>query len=156
MLDKKTERMLQAASMLTAEDLDGLRETTVAVVSDVDEDVPPEDPPVAVALPEAGTDVNPSDLSRGERERQRTRESKVSTSCIGRKRENHEWWPVGTELAVRSIVNGARFVELPVKTRDRLDAPRLGRTFAANMKIFRALAILLARYFTGRLAHARA
>jgi hypothetical protein len=36
--------------------------------------------------------------SRGEYERQRTRESKVSTECIGHERERHDWWPVGTEL----------------------------------------------------------
>lgn len=39
-----------------------------------------------------------SGLARGEYERQRTRESKVSTACIGRERERHEWWPLGTEL----------------------------------------------------------
>ncbi len=36
--------------------------------------------------------------SRGEYERQRTRESKVSTECIGHEREKHDWWPVGTDL----------------------------------------------------------
>jgi len=29
---------------------------------------------------------------------QRTRESKVSTGCLGKQREGHNWWPVGTEL----------------------------------------------------------
>jgi hypothetical protein len=36
--------------------------------------------------------------SRGEYERQRTRDSKVATTCLGRQREKHEWWPVGTVL----------------------------------------------------------
>jgi hypothetical protein len=39
--------------------------------------------------------------NRGEYERQRTRESKISTSCIGHEREKHDWWPVGTELIGR-------------------------------------------------------
>lgn len=37
-------------------------------------------------------------LSRGEYERSRTRESKVSTACLGAEREKHQWWPLGTEL----------------------------------------------------------
>ena len=40
----------------------------------------------------------PSVMSRGRYERQRTRESKVSTECVGEEREKHDWWPVGTEL----------------------------------------------------------
>ena len=40
-------------------------------------------------------------MPRGEYERQRTRESKVSTSCVGHEREKHDWWPVGTELVGR-------------------------------------------------------
>lgn len=36
--------------------------------------------------------------SRGAYERERTRESKVSTACLGTEREKHEWWPLGTEL----------------------------------------------------------
>ena len=37
-------------------------------------------------------------LSRGEYERGRTRESKVSTTCLGTEREKHEWWPLGTTV----------------------------------------------------------
>ncbi len=37
-------------------------------------------------------------MNRGEYERQRTRESKISTSCVGHEREKHDWWAVGTEL----------------------------------------------------------
>jgi len=39
--------------------------------------------------------------SRGEYERQRPRDSKMATTCLGRQREKHEWWPVGTELEGR-------------------------------------------------------
>jgi hypothetical protein len=39
-----------------------------------------------------------SGLSAGEYERQRTRESKVSTACIGRERDKHDWWSIGTTL----------------------------------------------------------
>jgi hypothetical protein len=42
-----------------------------------------------------------SDPSRGERERQRTRESKVSTACVGQPRTPHAWWPLDTELEGR-------------------------------------------------------
>ena len=40
-------------------------------------------------------------MNRGEYERQRTRESKISTSCVGHEREKHDWWPVSTELIGR-------------------------------------------------------
>ena len=40
-------------------------------------------------------------MPRGEYERQRTRESKVSTVCVGHEREKHDWWPIGTQLAGR-------------------------------------------------------
>jgi hypothetical protein len=43
----------------------------------------------------------PLDATRGERERQRTRESKVSTACVGQARTPHAWWPVDTELEGR-------------------------------------------------------
>jgi len=36
--------------------------------------------------------------SRGAYERERTRESKVSTCCLGAERDKHDWWPLGTEL----------------------------------------------------------
>jgi glycosyltransferase involved in cell wall biosynthesis len=50
---------------------------------------------------------------------------------------------IGTELAVRSVVNHCKFIELPILTRDRMDAPRFGRVFAANCKIIRAMLILI-------------
>jgi len=36
--------------------------------------------------------------SRGAYERERTRESKVSTCCLGVEQDKHDWWPLGTEL----------------------------------------------------------
>jgi glycosyltransferase involved in cell wall biosynthesis len=49
---------------------------------------------------------------------------------------------IGTELAIGSKQRGARTVEMPITTRERADAPRFGRRFAANYKILRALARL--------------
>ena len=45
--------------------------------------------------------ISQASMARGEYERQRTRESKISTSCVGHEREKHDWWPVGTELIGR-------------------------------------------------------
>jgi glycosyltransferase involved in cell wall biosynthesis len=53
---------------------------------------------------------------------------------------------IGSELALRSVAAGCRFIEMPVVTRDRLDAPRFGRRFAANYKILRAMAIVVWRH----------
>lgn len=58
---------------------------------------------------------------------------------------------IGTELAVRSLANGCRYIEMPVITRDRLDQPRFARKFAANYKLLRAMCILSWRYFTKQL-----
>ncbi|HOW73760.1 MAG TPA: hypothetical protein PKY77_24425 [Phycisphaerae bacterium] len=119
------EMMLQVANMLTAEDLDVLRgmapvvmvdsAAETAAVSVVERSAPVaadalED---AVTAPEESVHTGPaaprracgstaaSALPRGEYERQRTRESKISTACVGREREKHDWWPVGTELVGR-------------------------------------------------------
>ena len=100
MLDKRTERMLDVANTLTAEDLDEIRGSTgTAVVEEPPEEViveripqnqdePLQEPPQPIA---AGA-------TRGDRERSRTRESKISTACVGQQRQKHEWWPVGSEL----------------------------------------------------------
>lgn len=130
MLDKKTEAMLQAANALTADDLDCLRSTTaVATVepadeeseeaaptaqedtgaTGVDEDIESDDgsPPPQIPSPSqpAGrrraAPTSAATATAGEYERQRTRESKVSTTCLGKPREGHDWWPVGTELVGR-------------------------------------------------------
>ncbi len=53
---------------------------------------------------------------------------------------------IGTELAVRSVVNGCRSIEMPIITRDRQDAPRFASKFAANRKILRAMLILMGLY----------
>jgi glycosyltransferase involved in cell wall biosynthesis len=46
---------------------------------------------------------------------------------------------IGTELAIYAAKRGKNIVQLPVKTRDRTDAPRFGRRFSANKRILRAL-----------------
>lgn len=51
-----------------------------------------------VGSPSPSVQTAAGSLSRGEYERNRTRESKVSTACLGAAREKHEWWPLGTEL----------------------------------------------------------
>lgn len=129
MLDKHTEMMLQVATTLTAEDLDTLRgdvaarpslrtsavvanESTVTealrdnvAVAEIEtmEPAAVQTHPVqqAARTTRTHTPASNSNLPRGEYERQRTRESKISTACIGREREKHDWWPVGTELVGR-------------------------------------------------------
>ena len=46
---------------------------------------------------------------------------------------------IGTELAIFAARSGRHIVQVPVRTRDRMGAPRFGRRFQANVKIFRAL-----------------
>lgn len=114
MLDNRTRAMLDVANELTAEELDLLRgpipdqvvilrgETMVA-------DEPPEsidcndEPRSAAPATPDGSGGRPISLdpSRGAYERGRTRASKVATGCLGREREKHAWWPVGTELVGR-------------------------------------------------------
>jgi glycosyltransferase involved in cell wall biosynthesis len=53
---------------------------------------------------------------------------------------------IGSELAVRSKLAGARTIEMPILTRDRVGAPRFGRRLAANYKILRALILVLIVY----------
>ncbi len=106
MLDKGTEMMLQMAGTLTAEDLDVLRESAPAGRIEPPVDGRPSEPDAVVeddepSIGAAEPGTPPFDPSRGERERSRTRESKISTACVGREREKHEWWPVGTELVGR-------------------------------------------------------
>ena len=59
---------------------------------------------------------------------------------------------IGTELAIRAVASKVRSVQTAVLTRDRLDAPRFARKFSANLKILRALSILLWLQISGRLA----
>ena len=49
-------------------------------------------------------------------------------------------YSINTELALYSILNGARVETVPVRIRDReVGAPRFGSGFRANRKLFRAL-----------------
>lgn len=52
---------------------------------------------------------------------------------------------IGTELALYAAKNGKRIVQLPVKIRERIDAPRFGRIFSANWRILYALWVGLLR-----------
>ncbi|MCO6438512.1 MAG: hypothetical protein J5J06_15585 [Phycisphaerae bacterium] len=100
MLDERTKLMLDVANELTAADIEFLKgaETTrlapgaaTRLVGD------------RQARGRAANDsrqTSPSS-SAGEYERGRTRESKISTACVGVERAKHTWWPVGTELAGR-------------------------------------------------------
>ena len=126
MLDKKLKLMLETAATLTADDLDclrGLSSPAEAGMADESEarataagehveegshtDEHPASDDASPATPVARTAqtahrkraaASPSSLSAGEYERQRTRESKVSTACIGRERDKHDWWSIGTML----------------------------------------------------------
>jgi hypothetical protein len=118
--------MLDAANALTADDLDCLRgvapaapnrssaehgDSEVLVTPDVaglagsDNRVEAEDASLPVrpqqraraAARQCGAPTF-SGMSAGEYERQRTRESKVATACIGHEREKHDWWPLGTTV----------------------------------------------------------
>jgi len=130
MFDKRTEMMLQVAATLSAEDLDYVRglptggerherrprmklgetlqEVAAAAVATVVEAATEEKieataapKPVAPPAPAPPSTPESSDPSRGARERQRTRESKVSTTCVGQPRTPRAWWPVDTELEGR-------------------------------------------------------
>jgi len=127
MLDKNTEMMLKVASELTAEDLDTLRVAAPTAAASAVVELPEAQETAGAPLPgepsaaentepfDGSTAVLPvhsrrrkprnhgsaSTLPRGEYERQRTRESKVSTVCVGHEREKHDWWPVGTQLEGR-------------------------------------------------------
>lgn len=59
---------------------------------------------------------------------------------------------IGTELSIRSVAGGCKFVQLPTRIRDRQDAPRFARGLAANWKITRAMLILVGKHLTGTLA----
>jgi hypothetical protein len=99
MLDKKTEQMLRIANALTAEELDEIHGSTATLEppSEPDDETDAPDQKAPELDPDA-TDSPETDATRGERERMRTRESKVSTACVGQPREPHTWWPIGTEL----------------------------------------------------------
>lgn len=109
MLDDHTEKMLKVANTLTADDLDFLRASAPEELQTPELPTPSEStvekkPAVSTAT---SPPPRPVDPSRGERERQRTRASKISTQCVGTARAKHDWWPVGTELVGQ--MSGERF-----------------------------------------------
>jgi glycosyltransferase involved in cell wall biosynthesis len=50
---------------------------------------------------------------------------------------------VGTGLALRAIREQARFAQVPIPLRERRDAPRMGSSMSANMRILKALCIAI-------------
>lgn len=115
MLDDRMRLMLETADTLTVEDLEFIRSNGVVRVAEskrtprkrTQKDSPPAAAPVVVAetvpaeraaAPSAIGSAPLAASSRGEYERKRTRESKVSTECLGEERVKHDWWPLGTEV----------------------------------------------------------
>lgn len=109
MLDEKTKQMLDIALLLTAEELDEIRESRGVVMPTLVSETPVTEAKTPVPASDKADEVeirsesstSTSGLTVGERERLRTRESKVSTACVGQPREGHQWWPIGTELIGR-------------------------------------------------------
>lgn len=95
MLDKRTAQMLQVAALLSADELDAIRQNAPA------ERTPTESAADSVNGNHPEADSSSVDATRGDRERLRTRESKVATACLGQPRQGHPWWPIGTELIGR-------------------------------------------------------
>ena len=94
MLDEQTRMMLEVANQLTSEDIELIKTTSPIV---------PNRSAVAEWKSSAETPTPPSPKAafskkRGEYERRRTRESKVSTGCVGNERKKHGWLPIGTQL----------------------------------------------------------
>lgn len=58
---------------------------------------------------------------------------------------------IGTELALRIVANGARFVQMPITVGKRFGTPRFGTSFRANIRIARAM-LLSARIQKKRFA----
>jgi hypothetical protein len=130
MPDKTLEAMLTIANTLTADDPDCVRGSATAAVMEspnegrgvvapsvqaaagrtrMDEDMESQESSPSSHIPPAsqpagyrrGAPTSVTAASAGEYERQRTRESKVSTTCLGKPREPHAWWPIGTHLVGR-------------------------------------------------------
>ncbi len=53
---------------------------------------------------------------------------------------------VGTELALHAVSSGAKFIQLPIETRERADQPRFSRIVRANWIILRAAIIGISRF----------
>ena len=98
MLDDKTRMMLEVTNQLTADDIELLR-GGAPIVPNPPGPRPRTAKPDPVAAPTVQADQADSTRNaRGAYERQRTRESKVSTTCLGTERAKHKWWPIGTEV----------------------------------------------------------
>ena len=97
MLDDRMKLLLEAADTLTAEDLEFIRSDGV-VCAPEPKRVPRKRAQADAPLPTAPKQAPAMASSRGEYERKRTRESKVSTECLGEERVRHDWWPLGTEV----------------------------------------------------------
>jgi hypothetical protein len=119
MLDDRMRLMLETANTLTAEDLEFIRSDgamrlverkPAARKRTQKNSVPLAAAPVAVVEAFSAVPAAPAGMStvpatppvaansRGEYERKRPRESKVSTECLGEERVRHDWWPLGTEI----------------------------------------------------------
>jgi len=81
-----------------ADDPDGAEVHDSSTASVPDSGSPP---PTTRAIRQTRSRSPQTATNRGEYERQRTRESKISTACVGHEREKHDWWPVSTELIGR-------------------------------------------------------
>lgn len=97
MLDDKTRTLLEVANQLTTEDIELLKGGAPMVLN-TPEPRPCVEAESALAPPMQAAQPNSTLTSRGAYERQRTRDSKVSTTCLGTERAKHEWWPIGTEV----------------------------------------------------------
>lgn len=122
MLDKQTEMMLSVANLLSAEELEQIKEAAPSAQLTLGDDrtiaevspAPAEEPMEVDAEDNAAPRPVPaSDGVRGERERQRTRESKIATGCVGQERRRHDWWSLGTRLVGR--VDGEAFTGIVVE-----------------------------------------
>lgn len=109
MLDDRMRMMLEAANTLTEEDLEFIRSDGKAVPKDRPNRPQRKSAQAALSAPTAAAEdpvtappvtqeAPGSNSSRGAYERKRTRESKVSTECLGEERIKHDWWPLGTEV----------------------------------------------------------
>jgi hypothetical protein len=59
---------------------------------------------------------------------------------------------IGTELMLYAARSGQALAQIPFQVRERDGNPRFGRVLAANLKIFRAMALSLRRPPTGSAA----
>ena len=101
MLDEKTRMMLEVANQLTADNIELLKAGSPMVPNTSEIGARNAESEPIPAPPSQAIQAGPVGTSRGAYERRRTRESKVSTGCLGKERAKHEWWPVGADLVGR-------------------------------------------------------